>query len=124
MDGVYNDVWAAIREITGRFGISVTAARRHVENVCHIVVRPQPRDMTFHPSDDWRADENHTIDYYPIKTTPKSRQGRFTWVVLRALDLRIISLDSAASFLNADTEKLDRNRQELLNLTSPGDLLL
>ncbi len=122
--GIYNDVWAAIREITGRFGISVTAARRHVENVCHIVVRPQPRDMTFHPSDDWRADENHTIDYYPIKTTPKSRQGRFTWVVLRALDLRIISLDSAASFLNADTEKLDRNRQELLNLTSPGDLLL
>jgi Zn-dependent peptidase ImmA (M78 family)/transcriptional regulator with XRE-family HTH domain len=117
--GKHRDIWAAIGEITSKFGISVTAARQHVENVCQIEVRPKPRDLVFLPGDDWRADENQTTDYFPVKTTPVSRQGRFTWVVLRALELRLISLDSAASFLNTTIHELEENRRDLLQLTAP-----
>jgi hypothetical protein len=73
----------------------------------------------FLPGDDWRADENQTTDYFPVKTTPVSRQGRFTWVVLRALELRLISSDSAASFLNTTIHELEENRRDLLQLTAP-----
>lgn len=114
-----NDPWIAIAEISERFGISITASRSHVQNLCRFQAPPSGRRPLPGPSDEWKAREDYTNDFFPLPNTPISRRGRFAWTVVRALEQRMISLDTAATLLKTDAATLDRREADVRNVTAP-----
>lgn len=90
------------------FGISFTAASYHVTNSLYgqYEIPTSPEDAW--PSDEQRAGEDFTIDYFQPETTPLLRRGRFARLVVAAYDERMISDDTAAEYLRwsqADVER-------------------
>ena len=112
---------SAVRELVGTpprvdartvsmrtFGISFTAASYHVTNSLYgqYEIPTSPEDAW--PSDEQRAGEDFTIDYFQPETTPLLRRGRFARLVVAAYDERMISDDTAAEYLRwsqADVER-------------------
>lgn len=115
-----DDIPSAVFEVASHFGISVTAAAAHVGNVSRVRVNI-PRGAHFpEPSDEMRAQENFTIDYFPIKDIPPVLVGRFAWVVARALQEKVISLDTAATLLRTSPDSLDtKTLNAIIDLTGP-----
>ncbi len=111
----------AVKTVATRFGVSVTAARRHVNNVSHVQSPVRARGGWPTPSDEWLAAEDYTNDYFPLAQTPLSRRGRFAWFVVRALNDRLISLDTAATLLHAPAEDVDARRNAVLEVTAPHE---
>ena len=111
----HNGDWDAVVSISERFGISVTASKAHVQNVCRYRVAPGRRMPVI--SDEWKAQENYTNDYFPIRTTPVARRGRFAWAVVRSMERRLISLDTAATLLATDPDTLSARASDVLQLT-------
>ncbi len=98
---------SAVFEVAQHFGISVTAAAAHVGNVSRVRV-VLPRVGLFpEPSEEMRAQENFTIDFFPIKDVPPSLVGRFAGLVARAFDEKMISKDTAATLLRTTQDKLN-----------------
>lgn len=103
-----NDIPSAVLEVARHFNVSVTAAAAHVGNVSRVRVA-LPRDIPFpEPSDEIRAQEGFTIDYFPIKDTPPALVGRFAWATAFALKEGLISKDTAATLLRTTQDKLDQ----------------
>lgn len=115
------DAWDAITEISERFGISITASRAHVQNLCHFQA-PSPRGRFLPgPSEEWKACEDYTNDFFPLAETPVSRRGRFAGTVVRALEERVISLDTAATLLRTDAVTLDGRKADIRNISGVND---
>lgn len=90
-----------VREIMETFGISHTAARYHITNSCYDRYElPDDRSLDAVPSDEQKAAEDSTLDYFPIPTTPEIRRGRFSEVVTSCYDKRYLSGHSAAQYMN------------------------
>lgn len=90
----------SIPKVMRTFGISHTAARYHIRNSYFRQI--ELPDNPFHeaPSDEQRAAENFTIDWFPIAHTPDVRLGRFVEIVTSCFDHGYISDDSAAKYMN------------------------
>jgi hypothetical protein len=72
-------------------------------------------------SDEWKAREDYTNDFFPIRTTPVARRGRFAWVVLQAYRGKVISADTVATLLATDVDTLDQKADEVMRLAKPGN---
>lgn len=114
-----SDVWSAITRISEHYGIGVTASRKHVGNVCHFSVPSAGGRTLPTPSDEWKAREDYTNDYFPLPGTPVARRGRFASIVIRAMDKRMISLDTAATLLKAEPSALEAQKAHIVELTAP-----
>jgi Zn-dependent peptidase ImmA (M78 family)/transcriptional regulator with XRE-family HTH domain len=116
-----SDVPTAALDVARHFNISVTAATAHVGNVSRVrVVFPRGGPLP-EPSDEIRAQEDFTVDFFPIKGTPPALVGRFAGVVALALSRNLISRDTAATLLRTSQERLDRSvLQDILDLTGTG----
>lgn len=114
------DIPSAVYEVTRHFGISASAAIAHVGNVSRVrVSMPRPR-LHVEPSDEMRAQEDFTVDYFPIKESPPAVVGRFSWFVVRSLVANLISAETAANMLRTTSAKLDQQSIEaILDLTGP-----
>jgi hypothetical protein len=89
----------AIGDVMMTFGISATAAKFHVKNIANLEVAEIPvRDLP-PPPDEWIGRENFTVDWFPLKSTPISRRGRFALLVALAFREGLISSDTAATYL-------------------------
>lgn len=112
------DPSAAIAQVSDQFGVSITASRRHIQNVCGLerIQLPKP---AITPSDDWKAQEDYTNDFFPLSQTPVARRGRFAWTVVTAWQHHLISLDTAATLLASDPATTSANAQHVLQLTGP-----
>lgn len=115
-----NDILSAVFEVARHFNISVTAAAAHVGNVSGVRV-VLPRRCRFpEPSDEVRAQEDFTIDFFPLKDTSPALVGRFAWAVARALDEKVISKDTAATLFRTTHEKLHSDvMKNILDLAEP-----
>ncbi|MDK4806087.1 MAG: ImmA/IrrE family metallo-endopeptidase [Novosphingobium aromaticivorans] len=115
-----NDIPSAVYKVSRHFGISVSAAQAHVGNISRVrVVMPRP-GLPTEASDEMRASEDFTVDYFPIGNVPPSVVGRFSWVVAAALTENLISRDTAARLLRTTPDKLDRQTLDyILALTGP-----
>jgi hypothetical protein len=107
---------AAIAEVSERFGVSVTASRRHIQNVCHLERIQMPKAQIA-PSEDWKVWEDYTNDFFPLAGTPVARRGRFAGIVVTAWRRNIISLDTAATLLASDPDSTAAGASEVLDLT-------
>lgn len=106
-----------IRTVMTRFGISATAAKYHVGNITgHDVSNVRPSSLG-EPDDHWSAMENLAVDYFPIKSVPISRRGKFAWYVVKSYLQKEISLDSAAAYLDAESSEVsDESLRRVLEL--------
>jgi Zn-dependent peptidase ImmA (M78 family)/transcriptional regulator with XRE-family HTH domain len=90
----------AVPSVMEHFGISATAARRHICNVIGAEESTFGRETHFaQPSLDWLAAENLTIDFFPFQSTPISRRGRFSWYVAKLCLGGMITEDTARMLL-------------------------
>ena len=94
----------ALAELCRRFGISVSAARYHMNNVTGIDTQSAWVDNVDY--DGWLPAENQTVDYLPglDNTVPISRKGMFAGIVARAFLERRISVDTASMCLKTSAQ--------------------
>ena len=81
------------------FGISQTAAKYHVCNAHYRQHEVPPFVLDEKPSDEMKAAENFTTDFFPLNETPVQRRGRFAGLVVQAVDEGCISEHTAALYL-------------------------
>jgi Zn-dependent peptidase ImmA (M78 family)/transcriptional regulator with XRE-family HTH domain len=106
-----------VSRVMHHFGISRTAATYHVWNAED---RQRPIENYLAPEswpgDEWRAVEDLTLDYFPLKATPDARKGAFARTVVLAKRDGLISADSAASYLGVQEEEFESASESLLDL--------
>ena len=112
---------AAIERVMSEFGISYTAARYHVFNAHYRQYELPPDRASADPSDEQKAAENFTLDYFPIKVTPGIRRGRFAGMVGECYRRGFISVDSAAQYLNCDEKEFADSFETIRELYSVED---
>ena len=94
----------SIAHVMRKYGISHTAARYHISN-CHYRQHAVPTGIdSATPSDEQRAAENFTVDYFPIPDTPDQRRGRFAGLVLECYQKGLISGDTCALYLGCSVD--------------------
>lgn len=114
----HHDMDAGMRAVMEYYGVSFTAAKWQLVNAGSL-----PADVKFGrfdpiPTDEWRAREDYTLDYFPIEDVPLSRRGRFVGVVIDAIDAGLISDDSAASFLGCTHPEFIERKETIRSLYS------
>ena len=86
--------------VMDRFGVSFTVARYQIWNGHERKIPLESlTTKTCHPDPRFEAIEAFTAYYHPIKGLSVMRAGRFSAIVLRAAEDRILSWDSAAELL-------------------------
>lgn len=86
---------SAIEIVSEKYGISISAARYHIKNICRLETQSIPaRNIDF---TSWIPAENRTLDYAPglSDETPISRRGMFSSIVAKAFIEEKISADTA-----------------------------
>lgn len=96
-----------LRSVVDSFGLSPTAARYHLWNglerrlpLAELKYRGQEGAAA------WEAKEDYTLTHHPLRGLPASRAGRFSAIVLRAAQERLISWDTATHYLRTTHEEL------------------
>lgn len=89
-----------VRQIMEKFGISFTSAKYQIWNsLDRAIPLEEIRTGSVDPTDEWRAVESDTIDFFLPKSVPETRTGYFAGLVAAAEAKNLITTDSAASFL-------------------------
>lgn len=100
------------------YGISMTAAKWHLSNVCNVDTDGvYPWELPY-PTDDWIGRENFATDWFPAQSTPLSRRGRFAWITSLALKRRKISIDTASTILKVPPHDVMRCAQDIIDTYS------
>ena len=103
----------SIATIMQRFGLSLTSARYHVHNA-HYQQYALPSAIPHtQPDDEWRAAEDFTADYFPIRKTPIERRGRFAGLVAAAYERGFISDQTAAGYLTCELDDFLQNLEAI-----------
>lgn len=113
------DPQGALARVVNEYGISPTAAKHHICNVTQ--TSPSSISLTAKlppPLKDWTTQENLTIDYIPIETTPISRRGRFVSLVAQSFVKNFISSDTAALLLNCTPEEIELHAHAIISMTT------
>jgi hypothetical protein len=114
--GAGNDGIGAVMET---FGISFTTARYQVWNGMQRAVRLESLQTDQRtPSEEWDAKETYAVAWHPLRVVP-SRAGRFSGVVVRAAEERLISWDTAGLYLQSSAEEV-RAAAPMIHELFPG----
>lgn len=111
-----------IRELMSRYGIGPAAAKYHLSNISRqwgreVDVSNITQADLPSPDDSWKASENWTVDFFPVQGIPVSRRGKFSGLVVSALQQGKISFDTAASWLGVDAEAIESGSKDIINIT-------
>ncbi len=106
-----------IQNVMSGFGIGRAAARYHVGNAWYGQAElPPESSIRATPTDEDRAAENFTQDFFPIEGTPGQRRGRFAMLVAEAVDVGLITADTAAQDLACSEAEFEKALPYLLEL--------
>jgi Zn-dependent peptidase ImmA (M78 family) len=92
------------------FGVSFTSAKFQIWNAKERAIGLD--SFAVHdvdPTDEWKGRESFTNDFFKPQSVPISRRGMFAKHVVESLSRRLISDDSAASFLGCTENELKDN---------------
>ena len=96
----------AIASVMSEFGIGRAAARYHVRNAWYQQAEVPPESsICATPTDEQRAAEEFTQDYFPILKTPGQRRGRLALLTAEAVDAGLITADTAAQYLECTEDE-------------------
>ena len=99
---------ASVTDVMHKFGLSQTAARYHIFNA-HFRQHELPQfAIKETPSDELKAAENFTTDFFPLKGTTIQRRGKFADLVVKAYTEKCISLDTASLYLQCTKDELSQ----------------
>ena len=105
-----------VDQVMSKFGISHTAARYHIGN-CHYRNYDVPMGSSVAtPSDEQKAAEDFTIDYFPLEETAYQRRGKFSGLVAAAYEKSLISENTAAFYLQCHPAVIEESYQNLKGL--------
>lgn len=112
-----------IRKIMLKYGTSFTSTKYHLcinKKITEAELLSLDRDNASKvptcASDEWKAQEDFTADYFPIRSIPINKRGSFAYLVCKALQEKLITEDSAASFLECSKEDIKQQAENILNL--------
>lgn len=117
---IYNTVESRehqIQTIMNKYGVSKTTAIHHLSNI--IRTRIEPDNYQFNnllPSDEWKAIEGYTEDFFPIRSVPLERRGIFSAIVVKAHDRGYISEDTACKFLSCSNDDFRAKKNDIASL--------
>ena len=107
----------SIANVMSTFGIGRAAARYHVGNAWWRQAELPPESaIDAVPTDEQRAAENFTLDYFPIMDVPEQRRGRFALLTAEAVAAGLITADTAAQHLGCSEADLVASLDFLLEL--------
>ncbi|MGY2236405.1 ImmA/IrrE family metallo-endopeptidase [Pseudomonas gingeri] len=112
----YEDESEGLRAVMVKFGISYTSAKHHINNIKNISIADQPRAFDKAPTADWEGSEAYTDVFYVIDDLPALRRGEFSAWVARAEREKIISTDTACTYLNTDMSTYLSKRDTIIGL--------
>jgi Zn-dependent peptidase ImmA (M78 family) len=108
---------SGLRKVMEHFGISFTSAKFQIWNALERSLPIESFSVTdIEPTDDWKGRESFTADYFRPQEAPLSRRGRFAWCVVKAMEQKFISSQSAALFLGCSESELKKHADEILQL--------
>ncbi len=111
----------AIERVVSKFGIGRVAARFHVGNAWYRQAElPSESSIRATPTDEQRAAEDFTLDFFPIPGTPEQRRGRLAVLTVEAVEAGLITSDSAAQYLGCSEQEFESALPHLRNLAG-GD---
>ncbi|MGA8613513.1 MAG: XRE family transcriptional regulator [Xanthobacteraceae bacterium] len=117
---VYNsttDKETALRNVMVHFGVSFISARFQIWNALERSVALESfRVSDVEPTPDWKGRESFTNDFFVPDDVPVSRRGYFALYVVEAMKKRLISVDSAASYLQISNEEVQSNAASIRDL--------
>ena len=112
-----SDKKAALRDVMVHFGVSFTSAKFQIWNALERSTSLESfRVEDVDPTDDWKGRESFTNDFFVPDSVPISRRGYFALYVVEALNKKLISLDSAASFLKISKKDVLKNAKAIEEL--------
>ena len=98
-----------------RFGIGKVAAGHHIYNSHYRQYDvPNFEAVEEEPSDEWKAPEDFTLDFFPLSGTPARRRGRFAYLAAKCCRKGLISEHTAAVYLRCSVEELTPGKLDLL----------
>ena len=98
---------ASIERVMSRFGIGRAAARFHVGNAWWGQAELPPESaIGARPTDEQRAAEDFTLDFFQPKGAPEQRRGRFAALTAEAIDAGLITTDTGAQYLACSVDEL------------------
>lgn len=107
----------AVAETMRTFGIGQIAARYHIHNCLYRQYEvPHVGAAAEKPSDEEKAAENFTIDYFPFSGTSDQRRGRFAYLVAKCCKTGLLSEHTAALYLQCAVEDLAGKLDSLIGL--------
>ena len=103
------------------FGIGKVAAAYHICNSHYGAYTadeiPGADEAKAEPTRDQKGLENFTLDYFPFRSTPDRRRGRFAYVVAKCCKKGLISEHTAALYLRSPVEDVsERNLDDTISL--------
>ena len=112
-----------VAEVMTRFGLAQTGARLHVHNVSREYGAPVDTSWLDQrriprPTDEMEVAESWTVDWFPVRSVPIGRRGRFAALVARAVRTGLIGVDSAASWLGVETASVEDRWEDIESLFS------
>ena len=106
-----------VTETMRKFGIGEIAARYHIHNCHHRLYEvPDIDAAAAAPSDEQKAAENFTVDFFPFRDTRDQRRGRFAYLVAKCHKTGLISEQTAALYLQCTTDDLASKLDSLIDL--------
>ena len=109
-----------VAEIVSRvmttYGIGGAAAKHHVHNVASLdTLNISITDLPL-PTDDWSYREDLTIAFFPIRSTPITRRGKFAWFVAKSVARGMLSEDTAAAYLKCEISQIREHLATILDM--------
>lgn len=107
----------AVAKTMRRFGIGQVAARYHIHNCLYRKYEiPHVDKAAETPSDEQKAAEDFTIDYFPFPDTRYQRRGQFSYLVAKCHKEGFLSEHTAALYLQCTVEDLVDKLDSLIEL--------
>lgn len=92
----------ALRNLMVRYGVSMTATRQHMWNAQKHLFELKSIRASAAPTDEWKARESFTVDWFPVASTSTARRGAFAGLTAQAALSGQISEGTAANYLEAE----------------------
>ncbi len=108
----------SVARVMQTFGISRTSAQFHVFNAWYRQFdMPSVYDIPeTWPSDEQKAAEDFSADYFPINSAPIQRRGKFAGIVAASYERKLISDHTAAAYLDCEVAEFHRTREYIESL--------
>ena len=107
----------SIERVCSWFGIGPSAARYQIQNADKTRTPVEMPHYSVVPTDDWKIAEEFTAGYLPVLPDALiNRRGRFAFWVAKAVSQKLISLDTAGSYMGLDRAVTTNEVAQILDL--------